>query len=38
MKIFVSQFNTHQKSSDLEEALYNQVDKITQPVDLSQTS
>lgn len=38
VKMFASQVNMHQKAYILEEALYNQVDKITQPTDLSQLS
>lgn len=37
VKIFVSYDNTHQRSSTVKEALYKQVDKMTQPVDISQT-
>lgn len=36
MKIFVSYDNTQQSSSTVKEALCEQVDKVTQPIDISQ--
>ena len=37
-KIFVSYINAHQKTVTKEEAQNNQLDKMTWPVDISQTS
>lgn len=38
VKSFVSHFNVHQKASTMGEALNNQVDKMTQPFDMNQST